>query len=243
MVFNDTSTKNGIIQACEDYLGFDDGDISGNTVLLKRFTRLINDRYNLISNRIWKSAGDWEYDDRNQTTLPEATVDLVIGQKDYELPSTAQKLERVEVLDADGDYQIVYPFDKSEIKDIALSEYYETAGMPVRYDVIGRSLLLYPKPGSGYVTTSEGLKIYVSRDVIQFNSTATSTEPGFALNFHRLLPLGACIDYAVGKGMDSVAKNCIYLYNETLKDLEEFYARRHRDPINPRIKPNDEQCI
>jgi hypothetical protein len=243
MQFSDTSTKSGIIQACEDYLGFDDGDISGNTDLLKRFTRLINDRYGLVANKIWKSSGDWQFDDRNQTDLPEATTDLVANQQDYELPSTAQKLMRVEVKNQDGDYVVVKPFDEAEIENTAMSEWYEDAGTPLYYDVKGRSLILYPKPGTGYVTLSSGLKIYVSRDIVQFNSTATTQEPGFAINFHRLLPLGASIDYAVGRGMDAVAKNCIYLYQEAEKDLEEFYARRHRNPVIPRIKPNTESYL
>ena len=46
-----------------------------------------------------KVTGEWEYDDSNYTNLPEATADLVDGQRDYELPSTAQKIDRVEVLD------------------------------------------------------------------------------------------------------------------------------------------------
>lgn len=237
MNFSQTATRAGMIQMCEDLLGFDNGDISGNTNLLRRFTRLMNDRYGVIANKIWKSAGDWQFDDSNQTTLPIATTDLVADQQDYGLPSTAQKLERVEVKDQDGNYRVVKSFDESNIKDTAMTEWFETSGMPVYYDIKGRSLLLYPKPGTGYVTLTAGLKIYVARDIVQFNSTATSQEPGFATNFHRLLPLGACIDYAVGHNMVQIAKNCIYLYQETDKDLEEFYSRRHRDPINPRITP------
>ena len=243
MQFSNTVSGSGIVQACEDYLGFDRLDISGNSNLLKRFTRLINDRYGLVANKIWKTTGDWEYDDTNQTTLPVATTDLVADQQDYGLPSSAQKLERVEIKNQDGDYIIIRPIDKSQIENQAMSEFYETAGTPVYYDVVGRSLLLYPKPGTGYVTLTAGLKIYVSRDVVQFNSTATTQEPGLAANFHRLLPLGACIDYAVGKSMDSVAKNCIYLYQETEKDMEEFYGRRHKNPMNIKINPSGESYI
>ena len=227
----------------EDLLGFDNGDISGNTNLLGRFTRSINDRYALISNKIWKSSGDWEFDDRNQTTLPVGTTTLVADQQDYELPTEAQKLERVEVLDVNGNYFTVNPIDKSEVEGIAMSELYPIAGTPVLYDLVGRSIILYPKPGAGFVTLAAGLKVYVSRDIVQFNNTATSQEPGFAINFHRLLPLGASIDYGTGKEMDAVVKNCIYLYTQTEKDLEEFYARRHRDPVNLNMGVKDDTSI
>ena len=169
---------------------------------------------------------------------------MVASQQDYSLPSTAQKLERVEVKDQFGDYQIVLPIDKSQIEDIAMSEYYQDAGMPIYYDIVGRSLLLYPKPGSGYVTLSAGLKIYVSRDIVQFNSTATGTEPGFAINFHRILPIGACLDYAVGKKMFDSVNALKFLQEETKKDMEEFYSRRHRDPdAKARIHPSNETFI
>ena len=243
MNFNNTSTREGMIQMCEDLCGFDNGDISGDTDLLNRFTRMLNDRYNQTSNWIWKASGDWQFDDRGQTTLPEATTDLVGDQQDYELPSTAQKLMRVEVKDQNGDYHVLRAFDESAVKGIAMSEWYETAGIPIFYDIKGRSLILYPKPGTGFVTLSAGLKIYVSRDVIQFNSTATSQEPGFSLNFHRMIPLGASLDYSIGAGKFNTVNAIKPLILETRTDMQEFYSRRHRDPILPKIKPNTENYI
>ena len=107
MRFSDTSTKTGMLQMCEDLLGYNNGQITDSSNLKQRFTRLINDRYNQVSNKIWKMVGDWEFDDTNQTTLPIATADLVANQQDYELPSSAQKLERVEVKNQDGDYVVI----------------------------------------------------------------------------------------------------------------------------------------
>ena len=241
MRFSDTSTKTGMLQMCEDLLGYNNGQITDSSNLKQRFTRLINDRYNQVSNKIWKMVGDWEFDDTNQTTLPIATADLVANQQDYELPSSAQKLERVEVKNQDGDYVVIDPIDKSQIPDIALTEYYEDSGMPLCYDVVGRSLVLYPAPGTGYVTLTDGLKVYVSRDVIQFNATATTQEPGFAKQFHRILPVGACMDFAVGSQMFNSVNSLNILLKEVETDMNEFYARRHRNPdSNPRIRPNDE---
>lgn len=240
MKYSSTSSKDGILQFAEDLLGFNDGDISGNNNLKKRFTRLINDRYNQASNWIWKASGDWEYDDTGQTTLPIATTDLVANQQDYELPSTAQKLERVEIKNADGNYVIVRPIDKSQIPNIAMTEYYEEAGTPIYYDMVGRSIIFYPKPGAGYVTLASGLKIYVARNIVEFNSTATTQEPGFAPQFHRILPIGACMDFTVGRQMFNTMKSLQILLKETETDMKEFYSRRHRNPINPRINPNDE---
>ncbi|KKK59082.1 hypothetical protein LCGC14_3037940, partial [marine sediment metagenome] len=149
----------------------------------------------------------------------------------------------VAVKNSDGNYQLLIPIDRSQIT-VDMSEFYEDAGMPVYYDVIGRSILLYPKPGSGNVTVSSGLKVIVSRDVTLFNSTATKTEPGFAINFHRILPIGASIDYAVGKGMWNTVNSLRLEQKEVKSDMQEFYARRHKDPDDKlKIEPKDESSI
>ena len=141
MQFNDTTNKSGLIQDCETLLGMSDGDISGDSTLLKIFTRLINIWYRRANSWIWEVTGTWEYDDSNYTNLPVATTDLVDGQRDYELPSSAQMVMRVEVLDSDGNWRLLTPFDETQVKDQAMSEFYETAGLPVYYDLKGRSII------------------------------------------------------------------------------------------------------
>ena len=96
----------------------------------------------------WKNSSIWEFDDSNYTTLPIGTTTLVDSQQDYALPTNALDVQRVEVKDSSGNFQVLKQFDKTQITE-ALTEYYETAGMPVYYDVIGGSLFLYPKPATG----------------------------------------------------------------------------------------------
>ena len=130
--------------------------------------RNMNTWYRKVVSWIREAPSDWQYDDSNLTTLPVYTADLVVNQQDYELDSVAQAIERVEVLDADGNYQKLIPMDEPDIRNEAMSEFNETPGMPIYYDLKGRSVILYPKPGAGYVTTTAGLKIYVKRDVDSF---------------------------------------------------------------------------
>ena len=110
-------------------------------------TRNINEWYRRTASWIWESSADWEWDDSNYTTLPNATTALAAGQQDYELPSTAQKIERVEVKNSDGDYMLIAPLDKSQVNQ-AMTEFWETNGMPIYYDLVGRSVLLYPAPAT-----------------------------------------------------------------------------------------------
>ena len=240
MVFNDTNNKLGMIQYAEQLCGFDDGGISGTDTLCKQFTGLLNSIYREIVAKIWRVQGGWEFDDRNLSTVPVATTDLVADQQDYELPSTAQQIQRVEILDSDGNYQVISPIDKSQISDEAMTEYLETAGMPEQYDMVGRSIFLYPKPSSSDVTTTAGLKIYVARDIDAFTSSDTTQEPGFVNNFHALIPLGASKRYAVGKSMWNTVNACQKDMDLMERDFEEFYSRRNKN-VKVRISPSMEQ--
>jgi len=242
MKYNDTTGKLGIIQYCESLLGFDDGDISGDSTLLKKFTSLINTVYKERIAKIWRTQGAWEFDDRNLSTLPIATTNLVAEQYDYELPSTAQQIQRVEVLDSNGDYQLVKPIDKSQITTQAMTELYSSSGFPEYCDMSGRSILLYPTPAASEVTLTKGLKIYVARTVDVFTSSDTTQEPGFANNFHALIPLGASKRYAIGKKMWDTVRACKEEMAEIERDFEEFYSRRDKD-VKPRIKPTTRNCI
>lgn len=228
MRFSDTSSKAGMIQECETLLGMEDGWISSNDIRLKTFTRLINERKKRVNSLIWQSSAIWEYDDSNQTDLPIATTTVVNNQQDYELPDDLQKIIRVEIKDSDGNWTLLQEIDQSQVKE-ALGEFYETAGLPLYYDLLGNSLFLYPKPSTTYVTATAGLKVYFSREVVEFNSTATSAEPGFVDNFHRMLPIGASMDYALGYLSNDVARinNLRAEWSAYEKEIQSFYGSRN----------------
>jgi len=241
MRFNDTTTRTGLIQDCETLLGMSAGDISGDTTLLKDFTRLINARYRQVNSWIWQASGSWEYDDSNYTDLPVATTDIVDEQQDYELPSTAQKIDRVEIKDTNGEWVTLKAIDKSMVQD-ALAEFYETPGIPKYYDLVGRSILLYPKPDTAQVGVDDALKVYFSRDIQEFSYTDTSTEPGFVSDYHRLLSLGAALDFAISRNMRDRIPYLREQLEQLKNDLQQFYGFRHRD-LKPRIIPSEQSSI
>jgi hypothetical protein len=197
--------------------------------------RNLNIAYHDVSRLIWDSSDGWQYDDTNSTELPIATTSLVHSQQDYTLPSTSQRLERVEVQTADGEYVKLEQFDIHDTNQ-ALSEFISGEGRPMYYDVIGRSVMLYPTPHSAHVTLSAGLKIVVSRNVTEFAVTATTTEPGFATPFHRILSYAAAIDYVKDeREVERLSKQ-----KQRLEEgLQRFYSRRNverRSAIRPQSK-------
>jgi hypothetical protein len=241
MQFNDVATSTGL---CQD-IDFLIGTTTTNYPIVDK-TRNINAWYRRVVGWIWDSQGDWQFDDSNYSTLPIATTDLVNNQQDYELPkgtlpdSYAEEIERVEVLDLNGDYQLVRPIDKSEIHDVAMSEFFENAGLPIYYDLIGRSIMLYPKPIDTACTLTAGLKIYMMRDIYEFDSADTIEEPGFAKMFHRILSFGAAADFAFGKGMTDKIPYLTGQITEMKDAIQRFYSKRNQD-YGIKIKPTSER--
>jgi hypothetical protein len=231
----------GICQDTRFLLGFGVNDTT--TLSNADIARSSNVWYRTAKNRIWSTTGDWEYDDKNASTLPNATTDLVASQADYELPSTAQAVDRVEVMDSDGDYVLMTPINKELVKSEAMTELFSSEGMPQYYDMVGRSIILYPTPNATETTLSSGLRVYVSRDIEEFNATTTTREPGFEKNFHRYISLGNAFDYAIGKGLIDKIANFRNEMNILEKDMEEFYSRRHERSFRPRIRPSTERYI
>ncbi|MHA1304299.1 MAG: phage adaptor protein [Candidatus Heimdallarchaeaceae archaeon] len=230
MKFNDTNNKTGIIQEIEGYLGFNDGDISGNTTLLKRFTRMANKWYRKADSWIWEADINWEFDDSNYTNLARAFSNMVDDQHDYELPSTARKIIKAMVKDSNGDWFPLRPIDKLTIST-PLEELYDEKGTPQYYDPEGRSIFIYPAPKDGDVTLTAGLKLHFSRDIDEFESTDTTKEPGFDNHFHSIIPLGTSLDYAIGfMSQDSNRISAIRAQLTELKEeIKTFYGKRFQE--------------
>lgn len=195
--------------------------------------RNINIAYQDVARTIWESAGGWQFDDSNATTLPIARTTMVHSQQDYSLPTDAQKVEEVVVKDSAGNWNKLRPFDIHDI-NIAPEEYLETAGLPLYYDTIGRSVMLYPKPSSAYCTLASGLGVYVNRDVTEFSVTASSETPGFATPFHRILSYAVALDFTQDPGQRQV----FAVHKDKLeKGLVRFYAKRAVE-TKSEIKPH-----
>lgn len=195
--------------------------------------RNMNIAYNDVNRLIWEADGGWNYDDSNATTLPKAYATMVHNQQDYSIPSTAQRIERVEVIDGAGNFIKLKPLDKQEVTT-GLPEFLGgDAGLPLYYEVVGRSVLLYPTPHSAHVTLASGLYVYMQRDVTELAVTASTTEPGFAKPFHRILSYAAAIDFS----QDDNRREFLLRQKARLEDgLARFYSKRAPE-VKTQIKP------
>jgi hypothetical protein len=239
--FSDTTNKNGVIQKIELLLQMQDGAISGDTVLLKQFTGLVNDAYNEVSASILSMSPNWAWDDSNYTDHPRGVANLVADQRDYALPvaasgnnaSTLLTVEGISILDIGGNETRLSPTD---LEESYLNEFYSTSGLPAVYRLTGNSVKIWPAASSSSTTLTNGLIIYFRRTPDQFTSADTTQQPGFALPYHQILAYKAALDYATIRGLSNVQFLQLRV-QELMNGLKELYAERDKsfkNKISPR---------
>ena len=140
-------------------------DIKKNVLFLTRtveaqykadeLLRNINAGYDDLVLQIWKADSTWRYDE-GIDHLPIAVTNLVKDQRDYQLPTEARRVERVEV-EIDGDVRTLTP-----IVDTQVLNHKDNSGIPSHYYIKGRSLYLFPVANKA---VEGGLSVYLSKSV------------------------------------------------------------------------------
>jgi len=196
--------------------------------------RNINLRYSEAVALILKSDGRWQWDDSNQLdsgtpTTPIGTQNLSEGVQNYEIAgATYITVSSVQVKDKNGNYQVTTPVDYTDDPQ-ELARLSALTGMPQFHMKRGDSIFLFPKPTSTYVTLSSGLRVFFQRPPLYFQTSETSKEPGFNPLFHRILSVGAALDYAFANGVSKKIQYLTPLLNELKTGLIDAYTRRSRD--------------
>lgn len=230
MEFSNTANSQGI---CED-VDFLCGTTTASYPLVAK-VRNINQAYHDVTRLIWECSDAWQYDDSNKNDIPRVLTTLTGGTHQYTIPSTAQKIERIEIKGVNGQWIKLNQIDYKDV-DVALPEYFSADGLPIYYDLIGNYINLYPGPSTDYVTTASGMAVYIDRDVTLFTSASTTACPGFAPQFHRILSLQASLDF------EKDINNRNFLLTEKtqlMEGLKRFYNSRdieRRTEIKPSNK-------
>jgi len=194
--------------------------------------RNFNIAYADVARTIWESDGGWSYDDSNNTDAPVAYKTLGNASGSYTIPTTAIMIEAAEVMTNGGDWQKLNPLAPQDVH-IAQEEYMTEAGMPVYYMLQGNTVRLFPPPSVNNVTLASGLAIILSRNVNEIATSATTSEPGFASPFHRILSLAAAIDFS----QDVNQKKFLLEQRYKLEaGLTRFYSKRGAE-FKTQMKP------
>ncbi len=194
--------------------------------------RNMNVAYQDVARVIWASDGDWRYDDSNNTDAPIAYKTISNASASYLIPTTALKIEGVEIKDNGGTWTKLDPIGYHDM-DQSPEEFLSSAGLPLYYSLDGNEVRLYPPPGTDSVTMASGLAVRLARSVTELVVTASTATPGFAVPFHRILSLAAAIDFE----QDAKQREFLAIQKARLeKGLSLFYAKRAAE-FKTRVKP------
>lgn len=228
MQFSDVTTNQGIIQEITFFLG---GSVGLSDYSLNERTRNVNRWYDKTIGWIMEASNPrFEFDDSKYTTLPVFTTSLVSGQAQYAMDASWFDVFRVDIKASDGTWYQLRQTDKTSIAG-GYDQYQTTNGLPTEFDVIADALELHPVPN--YSLTG-GLKVWANRKGSYFTTADTTTEPGFAPQFHRILSLGAAYDFALSRNLPqlSVLRQEI---EQLHREIDETYGERNNERL--RITP------
>ena len=202
------------------------------------FVRNINERYRAVWGWIFEAYGGWQWDDSNQTDLPQATATLTSGTATYALPSGALTVRGIDIL-ASGSTTLWYTLTPLTAELIqqreGIDNFLSTNGNPKYYRLIGDTVELFPAPN---YTQASSLKVYFDRDISSFASTDTTKTPGFASPYHRALSIGAALDFAQIHLKDRVPQlERDWIRYEFL--IKKFYQQRFKQLFPPKMRTID----
>ncbi len=205
-------------------------------------TRNLNVAYSDVARLIWDSAYGWSFDDSNNTDAPVAYKTIANASAAYTIPTTALGINGIEVKDSSGVFQKLTPTLFSELT-VSIDNYLTGVGLPTEYILNGNEIILKPAPGTSYVTMSSGMAVRLSRDVTPFTLSATTTIPGFANPFHRLLSYAIALDFTQDQ---KTREYLLQMKDRMTKGLIRFYGARAAElpkSIRPAAKRNWRQYI
>lgn len=235
MVFNDTTTSQGIVQ--DTYF---EASANSSSYPIADLVRNANSALDMVLTLILGADSRWQFDSTNATDLPIGTTALVSGQKDYSFDSEYLVIKSIECSDGQGHWTKLIPIDNYD-EEVALSEFQLTNGVPKYYDKMGESILLYPSTNYSIAPTDPvpgGLRAYFQRKIDYFTVSDTTKEPGFAKHLHKYISLYCAYVYACAKDtakQNQLAKRIAYYEGNKLQGgndagaIATFYAYRELD--------------
>lgn len=222
MQYSNTTDKNGCIQYIESLCKLGDGGITGDTTLFKQITSYFNQADKKVSMALLRVDKNWKFDDVNYTDFPIATIDLVASQRDYTLPaatsggnaSTLWKIEKVEVLQTNGEYKEIRLMVDGEEESTSVTT-------PTAYNIIGGSIRFKELP----LVSTGGLRITFQRSGVAFTTASTTQQPGYMDAYHDLPCYDAAASYLLPFNAD-LATRYSNIFESRLLKLESDWLGR-----------------
>lgn len=234
MQYSDTSGKQGIIEDITFLTG-----IGTTEYTVADRTRNVNGYCGKIWAAIFESYGGAKFMDDNTSTASETTtsgsntvpyvdLDITSGTKNISLPSDTLAITGVQLKNSAGTWD-------NPLSPITYEEFLAAGGdgsmdssngTPTFYIWQGDVIRLIPTPD---YTSSASCRVFLDQAFATFATNDTTKVPGFASPFHRMLSIGAALDWCIVRGPADRAANLATLYADYERRLRSFYMKRWRD--------------
>ena len=237
MVFSNTTTRAGIVEDTS-WLIFGDSENHTAEYPLTDVARNVNRHYDIAVSDILRADSRFEWDDNNKTDLPIGRISLVANQQDYGIDgATFLSISKIDIIDANGNWLPLKQINLQQLRSVADAAFESTAGTPKYFRLQANSLFLYPKPNYSY---TNGIRIFYQRNVDYFVSTDTTKVPGFAEPYHRLLSIGAALEYALTNNMQQKIRILTDMHEKMRAGMISFYERRNTsDKVSLAVQRED----
>lgn len=227
-MFSDVSTSQGLVQDITFLTRTDTTQYP-----LADRVRSINSWYHKVVTMILQSQDGWDFDDTNFTDFPILTTPMVASQRDYAIP-VSEKVLKIKRLDVTYDGNKYYKAEPIDINEIGVGMGNTTdedalfdKTKPV-YDLITNSIWLYPLADATDVANGAELRVTWYREIDEFTASDTTQEPGFDEPFHRMLSIGASLDYALAFGLPN-KNDLAALMADYEERLKAYYGKKQLD--------------
>ena len=181
--------------------------------------RNVNRWYHKAQELIIDNMNDW-YFQGDYTTC-----DLVKDQEEYTFPSDILKLNKVEInyTGGDNDWLIARQVPIERIKyPLSNKDEVYTKTSPIFFLPDTLSIAIRPRPDNNI---AKGLKIYYQKDITELSQD--TDKPSLAEPFHRILSLGASLDYVIANQILEKRNTIKSELNELLDRLVVYYSHRN----------------
>lgn len=230
-------------QGIIDDIAFHLGDaVDLNNYPIEDRTRNVNQWLSTVWTWIFEAYGGWKFMDDGEsdttTGVPYADQTVTSGTGLYGLPTESAAIDAAFILlSAGSTFTKLKPLTHEEFLHMGGDGFFSSPGTPWAYLLQGDILRLLPTPN---FTLANALRVFFEKDMVKFAVDDTTATPGFLSTFHRILSLGASLDYAQGHGMPekiTSLNNTLYATGIGYKDrLSSFYSKRYKDRFPAKLQ-------
>lgn len=239
MQFNTNADQQDIVSDITFLTGVDT-----NKFPLKDRARSTNEWNRKVWSWIFECYDGWLHIDDNISgvtgtgDVPFADFTITSGTGLYVIPTGALTIGGVEIkTTSGGTFSTLHPMTHEQFIVRGGDGAFSATGVPVFYMLQGDVVRLLPTPN---FTLATALRIFFEEGISAILSTDTTKTPGFASPFHRILSIGASLDWSIARDNQKKIMSLTRLAEDYEMRIKKFYSKRYKERQPKRISNSED---